>query len=96
MSFQYVRIYYGPCDSFHSAIHKPQKLRGLRDIPLQHQEPVLQHVIRDGPGVSTRCGCRVGLLKQAAPGAELPLVPGAPRRPDVQTDHARAQRLLAF
>ncbi|VVD04338.1 unnamed protein product [Leptidea sinapis] len=31
MSFQYVRIYYGPCDSFHSAIHKPQKLRGLRE-----------------------------------------------------------------
>ncbi|XP_028160503.1 UPF0728 protein C10orf53 homolog [Ostrinia furnacalis] len=31
MSFQYVTIYYGPCDSFHTVAHKPQKLRGLRD-----------------------------------------------------------------
>ncbi|XP_059048302.1 UPF0728 protein v1g117062-like [Achroia grisella] len=31
MSFQYVTIYYGPCDSFNTVIHKPQKLRGLRD-----------------------------------------------------------------
>ncbi|KAL0840639.1 hypothetical protein ABMA28_015838 [Loxostege sticticalis] len=31
MSFQYVTIYYGPCDSFYTITHKPQKLRGLRD-----------------------------------------------------------------
>ncbi|XP_063821291.1 UPF0728 protein C10orf53 homolog [Ostrinia nubilalis] len=31
MSFQYVTIYYGPCDSFHTVTHKPQKLRGLKD-----------------------------------------------------------------
>ncbi|KAM3961918.1 UPF0728 protein C10orf53 homolog [Aphomia sociella] len=31
MSFQYVTIYYGPCDSFHTVTHKPQKLTGLRD-----------------------------------------------------------------
>ncbi|CAF4755165.1 unnamed protein product [Pieris macdunnoughi] len=28
---QFVRIYYGPCDSFYTVSHKPQKLRGLRD-----------------------------------------------------------------
>ncbi|XP_037299125.1 UPF0728 protein C10orf53 homolog [Manduca sexta] len=31
MSVQYIKIYYGPCDSFHTVTHKPQKLRGLRD-----------------------------------------------------------------
>ncbi|XP_026751471.2 UPF0728 protein v1g117062-like [Galleria mellonella] len=31
MSFQYVSIYYGPCDSFNTLAHKPQKLKGLRD-----------------------------------------------------------------
>ncbi|CAG4936819.1 unnamed protein product [Colias eurytheme] len=28
---QYVRIYYGPCDTFFTLSHKPQKLRGLRE-----------------------------------------------------------------
>ncbi|KAJ0180088.1 hypothetical protein K1T71_004679 [Dendrolimus kikuchii] len=31
MSFNYVKLYYGPCASHHSVIHKPQKLKGLRD-----------------------------------------------------------------
>ncbi|KPJ15943.1 UPF0728 protein C10orf53-like [Papilio machaon] len=31
MSLNYVRIYYGPYDAFHTVSHKPQKLRGLRD-----------------------------------------------------------------
>ncbi|XP_045446279.1 UPF0728 protein C10orf53 homolog [Melitaea cinxia] len=31
MSIQYVRIYYGPNDSFNTIAHKPQKLRGIRE-----------------------------------------------------------------
>ncbi|XP_052738377.1 uncharacterized protein LOC112045226 [Bicyclus anynana] len=31
MSIQYVRIYYGPHDSFYTVCHKPQKLRGIRE-----------------------------------------------------------------
>ncbi|CAH2232498.1 jg19428 [Pararge aegeria aegeria] len=31
MSIQYVRIYYGPCESFYTFSHKPQKLRGIRE-----------------------------------------------------------------
>ncbi|CAK1603897.1 unnamed protein product [Parnassius mnemosyne] len=31
MSLQYVKIYYGPYDAFHTVSHKPQKLRGLKD-----------------------------------------------------------------
>ncbi|XP_004924303.1 UPF0728 protein v1g117062 [Bombyx mori] len=31
MSFNYVQVYYGPCNSFHTTVHKPQKLKGLRD-----------------------------------------------------------------
>lgn len=27
---QFVKIHYGPCDSFYTVSHKPQKLRGLR------------------------------------------------------------------
>ncbi|KAI5633399.1 hypothetical protein NE865_13904 [Phthorimaea operculella] len=30
MSFQYVRIHYGPSESFHTFAHRPQRLRGLR------------------------------------------------------------------
>ncbi|KAJ2954777.1 hypothetical protein O0L34_g3081 [Tuta absoluta] len=30
MSFQYVKIHYGPCECFHTFVHRPQRLRGLR------------------------------------------------------------------
>lgn len=29
MSMSHVKIYYGPCESFNTVAHKPQKLRGL-------------------------------------------------------------------
>ncbi|XP_075970235.1 UPF0728 protein C10orf53 homolog [Anticarsia gemmatalis] len=31
MAFLYVKIYHGPCDTFYSLKHKPQRLTGLRD-----------------------------------------------------------------
>ncbi|RVE46621.1 hypothetical protein evm_008754 [Chilo suppressalis] len=31
MSVNYVIIHYGPCNTFHTIAHKPQKLRGLKD-----------------------------------------------------------------
>ncbi|KOB64848.1 Uncharacterized protein OBRU01_20484, partial [Operophtera brumata] len=32
MSVRHVKIYYGPCDSFSTVVHKPQKLRGLVEL----------------------------------------------------------------
>ncbi|XP_026729657.1 uncharacterized protein LOC113495232 [Trichoplusia ni] len=31
MSFLYVKVYYGPCNTFHNNVHKPQMLNGLRE-----------------------------------------------------------------
>ncbi|XP_022816712.1 UPF0728 protein v1g117062-like [Spodoptera litura] len=31
MSFLFVKIYYGPCNTFHSCQHKPQLLNGVRE-----------------------------------------------------------------